>query len=76
MAGPFSSTDIPVQFFERSDETAVVGHESHQLDSTRLFTELQFVVTTALDDDAVSAVEGVIFHTENPVIANWRVDAD
>lgn len=76
MAGPLSSTDIPVQFLEQSDGTAFVGYETHQLEPTRLFTELQFVVTTVLDDDSVSAVEGAIFHTENPVIATWRVEGD
>lgn len=33
-------------------------------------------MTTVLDDDSVSAVEGALFHTETPVIATWRVEAD
>ena len=76
MANSLSSADVAVQFREQSDGTAFVGYETHQLDSTRLFSELRFVVTTVLDDDSVSAVEGAIFHTENPVIATWRVEAD
>lgn len=70
-----SSTDISIEFFEQSDETAFVGYATHQLDATRLFSELEFVVTTVLDDDSVSAVEGAIFHAENPIIATWRVEA-
>lgn len=76
MVGALSSTDIPIQFLGQSGETAFVGYQTHQLDSTRLFFELEFVATTVLKDDSVSRVEGAIFHTETPVIATWQVEAD
>lgn len=76
MAESLSSSGIPVQFLDQSDDTIFVGYETHQTDSTRLFSELQFVVTTVLEDDSVSVAEGAIFHTENPVIATWQVEAD
>lgn len=76
MESPLESANIQVQFLDQDDETAFVGYETHLTDSVRLVSELEFVVTAILDDESVTEIEGIIFHTEHPVIAAWQTETD
>lgn len=76
MVDPLSANDVQVQFYERAGGTAFVGYETNQTESTRLYSELQFVVTTVLQEESVDAIEGATFHTDAPIIASWKVKSE
>lgn len=75
MEEALESRNVPTEFVEVADDVVYVGYRTQQTDAVNLFTELQAVVRTVLEQEPGAGVVGAVFHNERPTVGTWRVDA-